>query len=326
MKGEGQKKLNVEDQNLLILPRNNRLLPPKKKYIKKHPEVLKAAKGEDNLNNSNVQKKADKIYRRTNPEFQKNASQRHSAKNLKKNEEYQKRFIGNISDEFKMRHVPSKIRRLLKDNGPISYWSESLLHLIEPYKLKKLSLSDKDIYKCPYCKARLYEEERNRKEWCCNNGAYNVQNLAPLTASFYNDREFLHRSRAYNNMFAFCATEVSGGYRHPSGLSFFKIEGRMYHQVYNLNARGQKFTTTGNLAQFVNRTRLFIDDGEERRHLAEGRSLKRNVIDQIHEFLNATNPLIPHFKILGQEQSIHRRLNAELLHVHFSRKWVYSLK
>ncbi|KAG8276638.1 hypothetical protein J6590_061660 [Homalodisca vitripennis] len=114
-------------------------------------------------------------------------------------------------------------------------------------------------------------EEMNRKKWCCGEGAYNVTRLPPLSAPFYSDRHFLNRSRAYNDLFSFCSLEISGGNRHPSGLSFFNIEGRMYHQVYSLDAPGQRFATkVGDDVQFVNRCSLYIDDGEERRIIAMG--------------------------------------------------------
>ncbi|KAG8246396.1 hypothetical protein J6590_085830 [Homalodisca vitripennis] len=82
------------------------------------------------------------------------------------------------------------------------------------------------------------------------------------------DQHFRNRARAYNYLFSFCALEISGGYRYPSGLCFFKIEGRMYHQVYSLDAPGQRFATELGYVQFVNRCRLYIDDGEERRNIA----------------------------------------------------------
>ncbi|XP_054290778.1 uncharacterized protein LOC129005795 [Macrosteles quadrilineatus] len=163
-----------------------------------------------------------------------------------------------------------------------------------------------------HCQARLFEEEKNRKQWCCGEGAFNVLDLPPLQERFYSDRLFLERARAYNDLFAFCALEVSGGYRHPSGLSFFKIEGRMYHQVYNLDAPGQKFTTRSGNVQFVNRSRLYIDDGEERRNIAMGRSLDAEIIDGIADFLSRENPYIEHYRRLSNEPSVTAHLDFEV--------------
>ncbi|XP_054274704.1 uncharacterized protein LOC128994295 [Macrosteles quadrilineatus] len=191
-------------------------------------------------------------------------------------------------------------------------WTGDLLNHITPYKLAKTSLWSDDVFKCPHCGARLFEEEKTRNKWCCGQGAYNVLNLPALQEDFYSDRCFLERARAYNDIFAFCALEVSGGYRHPSGLSFFKIEGRMYHQIYNLDAPGQKFTTKAGVVQFVNRSRLYIDDGEERRNIASGRSLDADIVDSIYEFLFRENPFIVNYRLLGNEPAINAHLDFEV--------------
>ncbi|KAG8252944.1 hypothetical protein J6590_045142 [Homalodisca vitripennis] len=155
--------------------------------------------------------------------------------------------------------------------------------------------------------ARLFEEEKDRKNWCWGEGAYNVTRLPPLSAPFYSDRHFLNRARAYNDLFSFCALEISGGYRHPSGLSFFKIEGRMYHQVYSLDAPGQRFATKVGDVQFVNRCRLYIDDGEERRNIAMGRSLGIGTIDTIANYLDSILS-----SLLGNEPSVNAHLEFQV--------------
>jgi hypothetical protein len=66
----------------------------------------------------------------------------------------------------------------------------------------------------------------------------------------------------------------------------------MYHQVYDLDTPGQKFKTKSGIVQFVNRSRLYIDDGEERRNIAMGRSLNCEIIGLISEFLYQENPFI----------------------------------
>ncbi|XP_046688265.1 uncharacterized protein LOC124374004 [Homalodisca vitripennis] len=159
---------------------------------------------------------------------------------------------------------------------------------------------------------KLFDEEKDRKKWCCGEGSYKVHNLPPLDASFYSNRLFIERARAYNDLFAFCALEVTGGYRHPSGLAFFKIEGKMYHQVHSLDAPGQKFRTKGGDVQFVNRCRLYIDDGEERKNIAMGRSLNSEVIDEINTYLLSCNPFINDFRRLSDEPSVNAHLEFEV--------------
>lgn len=71
--------------------------------------------------------------------------------------------------------------------------------------------------------------------------AYNVLSLPPLETPFFTNRQFFDRASAYNDLFAFCAPQVSGGYRHSSGLPFVKIEGKRRSKVYNLDTPVQKF-------------------------------------------------------------------------------------
>ena len=212
-----------------------------------------------------------------------------------------------------LRHVNRRLARQIVEHGPMAYWNGDLLTNIRPYKLRNISLLADDTIICAHCGARLYFEERQRKKWCCGEGSYNVLQLAPLEAPFYNNRIFLQRARAYNDLFAFCAREVPGGYHHETtGLAFFKIEGRMYHQVYNLSAPGQRFTTYDNVIQHANLSRLYIDDGEERRHIAEGRHLNVNIIEEIQAFINATNPFVAYYRELGQHPAINARLAFEV--------------
>ncbi|XP_054266859.1 uncharacterized protein LOC128989030 [Macrosteles quadrilineatus] len=86
----------------------------------------------------------------------------------------------------------------------------------------------------------------------------------------------------------------------------------MYHHVYNLDAPGQKFTTKAGDVQFVNRSRLYIDDGEERLNIASGRSLDADLISSISEFLNHNNPYVIHYRRLGSEPAVNARLDFEI--------------
>ncbi|XP_034236438.1 uncharacterized protein LOC117642399 [Thrips palmi] len=104
---------------------------------------------------------------------------------------------------------------------------------------------------------------------------------------------------------------VSGGYKHPSGLSFIKIEGRMYHRIFSLQAPGQRFSY-GNSQQYINHCRLYLDDGAERLALTENRKLNPAIITGVKEYLQEVNPFIPQFRLLGQEQSLNARLEFEL--------------
>ncbi|KAG8295085.1 hypothetical protein J6590_088418 [Homalodisca vitripennis] len=98
-------------------------------------------------------------------------------------------------------------------------------------------------------------------------------------------------AQAYKDLFALCALEISGGYRHPSGISFFKIEWRMYHQVYSSDAPGQKFVTKGGDVQLVNRCRRDVCEVERLHFIrfSQTKSSAQNAqrIRQLNELLNA---------------------------------------
>ncbi|KAG8300805.1 hypothetical protein J6590_067978 [Homalodisca vitripennis] len=128
----------------------------------------------------------------------------------------------------------------------------------------------------------------------------------------YSNRRFLDRARAYNDLFALCAPEISGGYRHPSGISFFKIEGRMYLQVYSLDAPGERIVTKSGDVQLVNRCRLYIDDREERRNTALSRSLDATIFGDITNYLDSLNPYVHEFRRLSDEPSVNAHLEFQV--------------
>ncbi|XP_054280942.1 uncharacterized protein LOC128998711 [Macrosteles quadrilineatus] len=297
-KGPGRpKKIKRGRPKTLDTTREEQVDAAKKRYRETHPEQHRDENQRYSQNHPEVNRRAVREYDLRHPGASAERGQIFRLKNPKMSE---------------LQHLAGPLARSVVQNGPLSVWSGELLESIEPYKLKKVSLWVEDIFRCRHCHARLFEEEKNRKKWCCGEGAFNVLDLPPLQEHFYSDRHFLERARAYNDMFAFCALEVSGGYRHPSGLSFFKIEGRMYHQVYNLDAPGQKFTTRSGNVQFVNRSRLYIDDGEERRNIAMGRSLDGEIIDGIADFLSRENPYIEHYRRLSNEPSVNAHLAFEV--------------
>lgn len=145
---------------------------------------------------------------------------------------------------------------------------------------------------CPHCGARLFEEEESRRKWCCGAGAYKVLTLRPLEESFYNDRRLLVRDCAQNNLYAFCARDVSGKYRYLNGLSFSKLR----EDVPSSLQFGRSWCTTQDRNdQLVNRYDLYIDYGKERQNIAMGRSVDDEIIDYIAVFLSCKIPYIREF-------------------------------
>ncbi|XP_054281411.1 uncharacterized protein LOC128999079 [Macrosteles quadrilineatus] len=283
-----------------------------KRYNVNHPEVHRGAVQRYDSNNPEVHREAVRRYNDNNPEVHRVAVRDYDLRNPEAARERIQIFRLKNPTLLELRHLPLSLARSIYKNGPMGGWKEEQINEILPYRLKNTSLWNDNVFLCPHCGARLFEEEKSRRKWCCGEGAYNIISLPPLQCPFYDDQRFLQRARAYNDMFAFCALEVSGGYRHPSGLSFFKIEGRLYHQVYNINAPGQKFTTSSGIVQFVNRSRLYLDDGEERRNIAMGRSLDCEVIQNINDFLTHENPFVEHYRQLSNEPSVSAHLDFEL--------------
>jgi hypothetical protein len=283
-----------------------------KRYSQDHPEVNRKAVKRYSQGHPEVNQKAVKRYTRDHPEVHRDAVRRHSQRNPEDSAQRIEVFRLKNPRLTELRHLPVQFARLCVDHGPMACWGDELLDNIEAFKLKNISLWNEGVHRCPHCQARLFEEEKSRVKWCCGQGAFNILDLPPLIEPFYSDKRFLERARAYNDLFAFCALEIQGGYRHPSGLSFFKIEGRMYHQVYNLDAPGQKFTTKSGNIQFVNRSRLYIDDGEERKNIAMGRSLDGQITGDINIFLSTVNPYVEGYRRLSLEPSVSAHLDFEL--------------
>ncbi|XP_046389348.1 uncharacterized protein LOC124158205 [Ischnura elegans] len=283
-----------------------------KRYAATHPEVKKRSVKIYTGDHPDVNRKAAKRYTNDHPDVHRRAVQRLHETNPEASRQTTVTYRLRHPELENIRHIPAALARKIVHLGPMAYWKGLALDDVEAFKLKRTSLWEDDVHRCAHCRARIFDEERNRKKWCCAEGAFNVQRLPSLDAPFYSKREFLDRSRAYNDLFAFCALEVSGGYRHPSGLSFFKIEGRMYHQLHSLEAPGQRFTTRAGHTQFVNRCRLYIDDGEERRNIALGRTLNTGVIEEIDQYIRNTNPFIENFRRLSAEPSIDAHLTFEV--------------
>ncbi|XP_045507712.1 uncharacterized protein LOC123703676 [Colias croceus] len=97
------------------------------------------------------------------------------------------------------------------------------------------------------------------------------------------------------------ALGVSHGFQHPTtGVSFLKIQGRVYHRVFDL-----AYSETTNPAG------LYIYDNSERESLATNLNLDLTVIRSITHFLHNHNPYIECFKRLSQEPSDHAHLIFE---------------
>ncbi|KAG8261797.1 hypothetical protein J6590_065774 [Homalodisca vitripennis] len=164
----------------------------------------------------------------------------------------------------------SYVLECLTAEDTLGFSSLDKQHSQEP----EYDLADDTNYQVRLFRCKTYCELN--KKWCYGEGAYNVASVPPPNALCYSNHRVLNRVRAYNDLFALCALEISSGYWPLSGLSFLKIEGIMYYQVYSMCS-------------------MHIEDGKERKYIIIGRSLNTDIIDAISHS-NSSNPYIREFR------------------------------
>ncbi|XP_034839966.2 uncharacterized protein [Maniola hyperantus] len=264
--------------------KQNAHLDASKKYNENNPAVHRIAVKTYTAKNPEVNQKAVKTYTAKNPEVNQKAVKTYTTKKPEVNTASVQRY--NITN----RNVEPELRGL----NLIAQKRDEELHIIKLFSLKKSSLLSLDAHVCSICQTRLFFEEKTRTKWCCGQGAYNVQNLEPLTEEFYSHTSFLNRPRAYNNLFAFSALGVSHGYQQPNtGITFLKIQGRVYHRVFDLG-----YSDSANpIGMYVH------DDNETRERQAQNLNLDMQVIRSITNFIHNVNPYIECFKRLNRETS-----------------------
>lgn len=250
-----------------------------KRYADDHPDVNRNAVKRYNKNNPDVNQKAVKKYSISHPEVNKQSVIKYKEKNK-----------ANVNKEKSVRKAIPK--KLIKADL-IAVNSGESLQEIDCHRLKQESLKCPKVYKCSYCQAPMFEEERGREKWCCGKGAYHIK-LPALNGQFYKSNSFLKDARSFNNLFAFSAIGVTGGFQKPTtgGISFVKILGRTYHRVFDLSWHAGP-----------NNCGMYVDDGLERLRLAAGRSLDENITQEITSYLNEVNPFIPVLRQLSNETS-----------------------
>ncbi len=196
-------------------------------------------------------------------------------------------------------------RKTFRSVVPIAGKQEGLAVLCALH-LKYSNLQDDNIEPCKYCGARLFHEERSRTKWCCGQGSLLFPKAPPLEAAFYQKESFLKNVRSYNNLFAFSALGVTGGFqRAPNGrgTSMVKIQGKIYHRIFDLS-----WSQPG----CPNNTELYIDDGQKRMSTAKQQSLDVSIVTEIQNYLQQVNSLCPVYKQLGAH-------DADNAHIVFER-------
>lgn len=289
-----------------IRANNNSHQKAVEKYNKSHPEVNRRAVERYTALHPEVHRQAVERFSALNPEINRQSVARYAEAHPEINRQSVARYAQTNPD---VNRLATQRHRAVRNIEPSLRNSENLiavksgdeLNAVRLYSLRKPSLKADDVFKCLHCGTSLFFEEKSRTQWCCGSGSYNVQNFPPLTESFYNSDSFNKCPRAYNNLFAFSALGVSHGFQHPdTGLAFIKIQGRIYHRVFDLG-----YTNT------TNPIGLYIEDNEERQRLAAGLRLDRQIVTEINHFLHEVNPLIDCFKQLHKETSQEAHLRFE---------------
>jgi hypothetical protein len=164
---------------------------------------------------------------------------------------------------------------------------------------------------CPHCGAWLFADEaghpnRVTNEWCCGRGRYVAPKLLPYDAPFYKEGYWIDprvrdHSRALNNMFTFAATGVSGRWKNDfrQGTSFVKIEGKIYHRIYDISWTNQKGPR---------KNQLCILDPEFRSKEAADMHIGKDTLQMVSTFLFASNKLYADYKALASVRADDARL------------------
>jgi hypothetical protein len=273
-----------------------------REYAEANPAVNRDAVERYNEAHPDIHREAVARYDEANPEVNREAVARYNEANPEVNREAVARYRAHHPDaerdRERARHLAIPMRRWPHLLGCLRGQE---LNIIQPHSLQKHNLSDPSIFRCANerCGCPFFEEERGRKKWCCGEGAYSVIDLPPLTSDFYDHPHFLQHPRRYNDLFAMCALRLSGSWIHPrTGVTFIKMQGRMYHQMHDLS-----YTGPGR-----NDSCLLIDDPAERSAFAENLRLNEVVVNAVAQHLNEVNPYVPLFKRLSNEPAHQARL------------------
>ena len=162
---------------------------------------------------------------------------------------------------------------------------------------------------CPYCTAKLFEEERDGL--CCDKGKTNMKEymLPKLPETLYKlyygtdsrSKNFRKHILAFNNAFTMTSSGITRVQPPGRGPPVYKIQGVPHHKIGSLRAP----TTRNYTAQYI---QLYLIDttqaltrragGTEYLKSTEGKATLR----QIQNCLNETNQLVKEYKMAIERQ------------------------
>ena len=135
---------------------------------------------------------------------------------------------------------------------------------------------------CPYCRAYRFPNEKLN---CCHNGKVTLENNSypESLRNLLDNRHFLEKIRAYNNVFAFASLGAQLVSPPGFGPYCFRIHGQIYHRTSTLHP------TDGERRRYG---QVYILEGAEAvtTRTEEDSSLSQDIIIQVQEVMNEVNP------------------------------------
>ncbi|BES88306.1 Hydra magnipapillata [Nesidiocoris tenuis] len=269
-----------------------------KVYREKHPDRVEESRKKHVANHPDAVDRSRKDYAERNPEQVSQSRQIYAQTHPEQVRDSQRAYVASHRDDFLLyqsqynetRSLPAPLRQFtcLGDREGVD------LDEIQPYTLSRpASLADESTYRCRHCNAPFFNEERRRTMWCCGDGDLVLPPLPPIDCPVYDDPYFLNHARAYNNVFCFSALGTSRHVRAPpSGVSLVKIQGKVYHRLFNLDDRR---------SSAINNTLMWIEDNVERYAVAQNQRLDRQKIRDLEAYLLSVNPFSNRIRQLSKE-------------------------
>ncbi|CAB0007903.1 unnamed protein product, partial [Nesidiocoris tenuis] len=267
-------------------------------YAQTHPEQVSQSRKIYTQTHPEQVSQSRQIYAQTHPEQVSQSRQTYSQTHPQQVRDSQRAYVASHRDDFLLyqsqynetRSLPAPLRQFtcLGDREGVD------LDEIQPYTLSRpASLADESTYRCRHCNAPFFNEERRRTMWCCGDGDLVLPPLPPIDCPVYDDPYFLNHARAYNNVFCFSALGTSRHVRAPpSGVSLVKIQGKVYHRLFNLDDRR---------SSAINNTLMWIEDNVERYAVAQNQRLDRQKIRDLEAYLLSVNPFSNRIRQLSKE-------------------------
>lgn len=167
--------------------------------------------------------------------------------------------------------------------------------------LKRPNVSPDKQARCPYCGSWLLASEAGsltgvKTQFCCAKGELLAPGLLPFECDFYTEGKFVEpafrdNSRLLNGMAAMASTGIHVKYHsfRPGTHGYVKVEGRIYHELHNLQEKQHH--------------QMCIVDSSYRETFSRRESLDPSLTAKVFEYLDQSSTLYRQYRKLGSEPS-----------------------